>query len=517
MNSFEQKSGNDYSYVYRDTMEFINIIVEEYGFYDDIINLIRNGETEISIKKRKLTKTIDEDWIRAIEDSLVALDSVIRKPSITIQENEMVMPIELSRSINARSIQHLSQHTNYISRIEGDEITPSKILNVFRDETNNTYENKFVNTLIERLYMFVQKRYDKLFGESAYQNSTQMEVNTKIVSGSNEAKINFSIEFFNKSDEAKKEKDDTQMQEALKLAEENDSLSRESDELKDKIQNINTEIDDIISGKTEVSDDESDENAPSETEIVQTIVKQEIKEPTLRERVEQIYSVVQGYINSEFVKKMDKKFVRPPIIRTNAITKNKNLRQCLLLWEFIESYDGIGCQIDIEETAENPNKEYINDLYSVMALQYVMFKYNISENLDDVPLAENSTDEPLMPKILTDFEEYDSNDYDVHDVEYKKLFTTDFSKRLTSEQLHVRSAIEVALEADKLIKKLKVLELLAEEKMRQEARVLEEKLKLQELKEEKLRQIEFAKKKKLSRKAKKRLKKQALKSEEEDS
>ena len=430
-----------------------------------------------------------------------------------IEENELVLPIELSRNISARSIQHLAQHTDYISKIEGDVITPSKILNVFRDETNQTYENKFVNTLIDRLYMFIQKRYEKLYGEGIYQNSTQMEINTKIVSSKSEAKINFSIELFDKSEE--KVEDDSEADEYSRLIEENDLMNRESDSIKDRISNINSEIDGIKSGAIDVDNDLNNKDSESiKSESEQAPLKDEIKQPTLRERVEHIHSVVNGYINSDFVKSMDKKYVRPPIIRTNAITKNKDLRQCLMLWEFIESYDGIGCKIEIEETAEKPNEEYINELYSLMALQYVMFEYNIKEGLHDDPLAQSSTDEPLMPKFITDFEPYDVEDYNVHDVDYKKLFSTDFTKRLTAEQFKVRDAIDAALEADREIKKRKVLQLLLEEKMRQEARLLEEKRRLAELEEERQRQIELARKKKLARKVKKRLKKQALKLEE---
>ena len=518
MDSQKPNNGGDYEYVYRDTMEFIDIIVEEYDFYDDIINLIRSGDTEISIKKKKLTRTIDETWIRAIEDSLVALDTAIRKPSVYIEENEMVLPIELSRSINARSIQHLSQHTDYINKIDGDTIIPSKILNVFHDETNKTYENKFVNTLIERLYLFISKRYEKLFGDDIYNSSTQMEFKTKLVSAESEAKINFSIELFDKSDKDKNAngKENKEAEEkAKKLVDETDTLNRQTNDIKGKIAHLNSEIEDIKTLKIEYDDDKvtSESNKNTAEKSSETIAeRKEISKPSLKERVDHIYGIVQGYLNSDFVKSMDKKFVRPPIIRTNAITKNKNLRQCLELWDFIESYEGIGYQIEIEETAENPNDKYISELYSLLALQYVMFKYNINSNLDEEPLAENSTDEPLMPKILTDFDDYDVDEYNVYDVDYKKLYKTDFARKLTAEQIKVRNAIDVALIVDREIKKQRILEHLAEEHAKQEKMLLEEQQRLAELEEEKQKQIQIQlSKKKVARKVKKRLKKQAEK------
>ena len=46
---------------------------------------------------------------------------------------------------------------------------------------------------------------------------------------------------------------------------------------------------------------------------------------------------------------MGKNYVRPPIMHTNAINKNRDLRQCVALWEFIESYEGAGYELSVSE------------------------------------------------------------------------------------------------------------------------------------------------------------------------
>ena len=148
--------------VYDDTLFFLDAIVHEYDFYDDLMRLIKDGVNEISLSKKALKKNIDEEWVKVVEDNIYALDAVIRTPAKFIESQEEVKPIELSKNINERSIRHLAQHTNYISKVEGDKITPSKILNVWNDETMMTYENKFVNTLVQRLFFFVNRRYDKI-------------------------------------------------------------------------------------------------------------------------------------------------------------------------------------------------------------------------------------------------------------------------------------------------------------------------------------------------------------------
>ena len=54
------------------------------------------------------------------------------------------------------------------------------------------------------------------------------------------------------------------------------------------------------------------------------------------ERVRRINMALIGYGSSAFAQRLGRNFVRPPIIRTNAILRNKNLRECLTLWEYIE-------------------------------------------------------------------------------------------------------------------------------------------------------------------------------------
>ena len=79
-------------------------------------------------------------------------------------------------------------------------------------------------------------------------------------------------------------------------------------------------------------------------------------------------------MQSSFVRDMGKNYVRPPIMRTNAILKNKNLRQCLALWTFIESYENTGHSTTVEDKLFTADDEYIKELYSTMAMEYLLFR-----------------------------------------------------------------------------------------------------------------------------------------------
>lgn len=244
-----------YDFVYRDTVDFINCIIEDYGFYGDLINIMKTGNGKISMHRKQLQKQIDENWVLAIEQSLNSLDNAIRNPMKDLKESEDVLPIELSRNITSRSIRHLAQHTDYINSIEGDKITPSKILNVYKDETQETYENKFIVTLIDRLFHFIEIRYKKLVEYGNDEACNLMEFETQLESDKSVANLKFSIEV-----------------------------------------------------KTSLEKTEEDEALTSST---------------LWERVERLRNIATAYMNSEISKKLQGKFIRPPVIRTNAITKIK--------------------------------------------------------------------------------------------------------------------------------------------------------------------------------------------------
>lgn len=370
--------------IYSDTNYFINAIVSDYGFYSDFIGAVKSGSAELEVKRKRLKKTVDISWVDTIEQALPALDTVVRSPSKEIIEQEQVLPIELSHNITSRSLRHLAQHTDYINKIEDGIITPSKILNVFHEESIMTYENKFVNTLIRQLYLFVNKRYTQIKKNGMDETNIWMDFNTVFVFGKSKGTIRFNMEV-------------------------------------------------------------SDEGAVGEAASVGA-------------RIEKLNAVVTQYMESPFVKAMGNNYIRPPVLRTNAITKNKDLKQCLMLWEFIETYEKIGFDIDVRETVEKPNPEYINDLYAMISLQYMMFKYNLENDFSkrsDI-LAQKSTAKPIAPKFRSKIREIEAEDYNVYDSEYRRVIPVSQLGRhkLSADEVKIREAIDAALAADKAVEKI---------------------------------------------------------------
>lgn len=382
------KSGSVFRQVYDDATYFVDNIVNEYDVFSNILAMMRDGNATIELRKRYLLRAIDEAWVNIIEDTLPALDTIIRNPSKYIEEREELMPIEMSRNISVRSLQHLSQHTNLISRIDGDMITPSKILNVFREETLQTYENKFVNTLISRLYAFVNRRYEIAKKAGQDEKTTSIEFKEDFNHNSVKVKMNFRVE----------------------IAESSGS-----------------------------EDDRVERNYTYTTD--------------LWKRVEKLNSIVTMYANSEFVQNMGKSYIRPPVMRTNAILKNKNLHQCLLLWQFIESYESAGYSMLVQEDLEKVDDTYIKELYSTLALQYLIFRYNIHNEFDtDSTLASEITDNTLNPRIIDELKAVSESEFDIETEEERvKAPAAERYATLTPEDRLILESLDIALDASDYI------------------------------------------------------------------
>lgn len=149
----------------------------------------------------------DFKWLNVIEDSLKYINNILKDPKVFILNNEEVVQIEKSKKVSVESVIHLSQHSNFVSKIDpitGD-VRPSKILNVTREETMNIYENRFIYTLINRTIEFVEK-YGVLAleGESA-KNNKSLNYNAK--TKRNNEYINIKLNIESLEDKTAKNKD----------------------------------------------------------------------------------------------------------------------------------------------------------------------------------------------------------------------------------------------------------------------------------------------------------------------
>ena len=112
-----------------------------------------------------------------------------------IVNEEEVVKVEQARRITVESIKHLSKHTNFIQEIDPvtDDVKPSKILNINKDESYNTYENRVIYTLIQNMRIFIDMRKRKLVTQSYSKNHKKGEYHGVARVGSENVNIDISM------------------------------------------------------------------------------------------------------------------------------------------------------------------------------------------------------------------------------------------------------------------------------------------------------------------------------------
>jgi len=129
-------------------------------FYEFFMKMLKNGESKFQFSNRKLDMQVDMTWVEIIEETMGAFFEVSRNPRVVITQEELITNVVQARKIDSQVVRHLCAHSYLVDAIdEHNDVKPSKVLNIFREETWNTYENRFVYTLIVKAYDFVAKRY----------------------------------------------------------------------------------------------------------------------------------------------------------------------------------------------------------------------------------------------------------------------------------------------------------------------------------------------------------------------
>ena len=127
----------------------------------DISRDLKHGKNTYMRIDRLESSSFDMVWIKRIEDCIYDLGEIVGNPKQVTKTVGSIVPVELARKINAESVMHLASHTQYIKDIaENGDVIPNKILNMGAEEDIHTYENRFIATLIRRLVLFIEKRYE---------------------------------------------------------------------------------------------------------------------------------------------------------------------------------------------------------------------------------------------------------------------------------------------------------------------------------------------------------------------
>ena len=187
-----------------------------------------NTKSELNIDLNVNKVENDFEWLDIMQDTIVYLDNILRNPNRCIINEEEIVKVELARRITVESIRHLSKHTNYIQKIEDNgDVKPSKILNINKDESYDTYENRLIYTLIGNMRNFVELKKKSLSAESGVKDVKKAQYSGQTKVGNEQVLIE--LNYVSSLNEKKNTLDESEIGKRIKKLEDDITMLTSSD------------------------------------------------------------------------------------------------------------------------------------------------------------------------------------------------------------------------------------------------------------------------------------------------
>ena len=313
--------GKSVDYLFKEITNSLNDFIEDNQSFYTFRDEINKTDARYSMSTRYVNRNIDLTWVDRIEDCVIALDTILRAPRNFIKDVEEIVPIAMTRKITSESVKHLATHTNFIQSVEDDKVTPNKILNIYKEESFATYENRFIKTLLNHLELFVEKRFQGLMSQKDVDNVSAARCEQDFELGNE--KIKYSMEI-----------------------------------------------------SVHIASEVSEEGLKSTTK---SSMANDI------ERVMKVRTIIRDFMSSNFMSLLsDAPEVHPPITKTNLLTKNVDYKKALELWQFIESYTENGYQVDLVDNASVAIPEYQERMNELAFIEYLFLKKYTGQEVDEL-------------------------------------------------------------------------------------------------------------------------------------
>lgn len=159
-------------------------------------------------------------------------------------------------------------------------------------------------------------------------------------------------------------------------------------------------------------------------------------------RIDRVRRLVMALRGASFCQVMNGcSAVRSPIQRTNLIMKDPNYRKCYQLWQFMERYDKVGYNIDVQQQALAFDDEYMVQMYTNLINNYTVFK-SLTDDERNLQELESVQHAPVAPKFIKEIQEVQVDSPDLPDVEVRRVFV----EEVTQAQLDAEQALAEARE-----------------------------------------------------------------------
>lgn len=214
-------------------------------------------------------------------------------------------------------------------------------------------------------------------------------------------------------------------------------------------------------------------------------------------RISRMYRLLGTFMNSQFGRDLAKvNRVKGTITKTNVLKKNPNYKKIVKLWEFLRQYDQVGYTIRVVEQSPEINEVFERDIYHNILFNYLVLKGYLEDPADrQVPVAPKTKKRTLKPKFIHQIVEELTEDYDLPDVEIRKVLIEELTKeqlmqeeaaerrRLVEEQAQRKKAEQDRIKAEKKAEqdRIKAEKAAERERIRQEKAAEEAKRKQEEM------------------------------------
>lgn len=150
------------------------------------------GATEINQTETVDTKIFDEEWIKTVESYFPSLNKIVMNPRSSVMREEAIVEIEKAKKVDSTSIKHLAANTHMLKEVTKEgHVIPSKILTSYAEVDYSLYENRFIMTLINRLFIFVRTRYETI--KKNVESYEKRNVKVKSAFPLNETKVDIDL------------------------------------------------------------------------------------------------------------------------------------------------------------------------------------------------------------------------------------------------------------------------------------------------------------------------------------
>lgn len=164
-----------------------------------------------------------------------------------------------------------------------------------------------------------------------------------------------------------------------------------------------------------------------------TTLETDDKNRDVFDRIARLHRILSMAMNSHFARHMSRyPRVKGTLTKTNVLKRNKDYRAAMELLEFLRSYDSIGYVIKVVEQNPVIDENFERDIYHNILFNYLVLKGHLERDKDRrLPAPMKQKKKTLKPKFIKQIIEELTEDYDLPDVEIRKVLI----EELTKEQL----------------------------------------------------------------------------------